>query len=128
MQDHEFGHESGIRQQTFVLNRPFTDDLGPDLTARFCQVLVDLAAEATGHTQDQTEALLRQRLADLGVELPEVSYAIRAEQLFRSQGHIAIVTDRGEVLYGPPESSQMRHQPDIEGMEDPAAPHRPFLS
>ncbi len=128
MPDADYGHEDEIRQQTFVLNRPFMQEAGADRVAAYCQVLVELSRESVSAGQDELEARLRERLAAADVAVPEPSFAITAEQLFRSQGHIAIVTDDGEVLYGPPRSAQDSNNPDVRGTEDPDDPDRPVYS
>lgn len=129
MSDAELGHEHVTPQGVvLVLNRSWLEDQSPQQIEGYIATVTRLAASGHDDVAHLAE-VLREELDAVGVQLAPPSYERTAEQLLGSQ-QVQVLTDDGKVLYSDPGISTAPpadRDPDVEGTEDPEAPHRPPL-
>lgn len=112
------------RGLTLTLNERFVERLGPQGVRDYVEAVVSTARDGQGRGLDVVTELLRERLDAIGVDLPDYSYGLTAEQLLRAtDGELAIMLDDGTVLYGV--ARQVPKDPAVLGTDDPESPDRP---
>ncbi|KRE56160.1 hypothetical protein ASG70_03080 [Phycicoccus sp. Soil748] len=117
------------RGLTITLNTPFVESLSPEQLDHYVRTVVELHGGVGDTNLDDLASMLRRRLEDGDVRLPDTSYDRLAQQLTETNGApLSIITDRDELLYGDAAAKAANHMPQSPGTADPEHPDRPTYS
>jgi hypothetical protein len=109
---------------TLTLNPPFVEQCGESGVRSYCHAVAEVARCATELPPSELSTMLRARLDQLAIVLPEISYDRTAEQLSEGAGGpLSVVLTDGTVLYGPGPHPIPEVHPG-----DPDHPERPTYS
>jgi hypothetical protein len=124
MTDRDTDDQQGLGGVTLTLNPPFVEQYGEAGVQAYCAAVSAVAERADQLPPSELATLLRARLDDAVITLPDISYDRTAEQLSEANGGpVSVVLTDGTVLFGPgPQPIPDQH------IGDPDHPDRPTYS
>lgn len=120
--------EPSLPPAVIVLNQAYLDDLGPAMSARYVEILVQVAESTRGGTPEEISAALERALASASIPSNDVVRERLAERFAATEwSEVLITTDDGTKLHGP-DWDPHEHVPEDQGPADPEHPDRPLYS